>query len=396
MIRFQPDTWRDAVWRPVAMAAPDPGLYVEIMAPDLRFAALLLLSGVAAWVAWRRRERPGLLFQLLAFCWLAFLPWLATSGNGRYFIAVLLLAGPLCVALVHRMPLSGHLRLALTLLLVASQATVVAEADPRRRWSLMPWGPGYFQIDLTAADRQEPATWVMITSLSYSLVAPQFNERSRWMNLSGLRGAGFAVEDDRARQFLDAAVRDGLPLKLLLPTAPAYMDATGQPNPPLRSEIDRSLGAHRLALSGACETRRSSTMIARMGAPASGLDARELANTGFWICPLRYPLADPPPAVPTTQERLAVRAFEQLERQCPRLFTPGEGRIERLQDGFVRHYPGADMRAYVMDDGQVRFKYWRALNPNAVGTVDEVLAPGFRLDCHQVRGRSGLPWERRL
>ena len=35
MIRFLADTWRDAILRPVAMAAPNSSVYIEIAAPDL-------------------------------------------------------------------------------------------------------------------------------------------------------------------------------------------------------------------------------------------------------------------------------------------------------------------------------------------------------------------------
>ena len=41
MIRFLPDTWLDALLRPVAMAMPDGWIYVETMAPDLRFVFVL-------------------------------------------------------------------------------------------------------------------------------------------------------------------------------------------------------------------------------------------------------------------------------------------------------------------------------------------------------------------
>ena len=37
MIRFLADTWRDALLRPVAMAAPNSSVYIEIAAPDFRF-----------------------------------------------------------------------------------------------------------------------------------------------------------------------------------------------------------------------------------------------------------------------------------------------------------------------------------------------------------------------
>ncbi len=397
MIRFQPDTWRDAFWRPIAMAAPDAGVYIEIMAPDLRFVALLLLTLCAVLLSWRLRRLPlgGPLWPLVAFSWLAFVPWLATTGNGRYFIPVLMLVGPLCIALVYRLPVSRSLRLLLCVLLVGAQVIAVAEAEPRRRWSLMPWGVPYFQIDLTAADREQPAAWVMVTSLSYSLLAPRFDPRSRWMNVSGLEG-GSSDNDRRAQRFLAGAVRDGLPLRLLLHSDPRYADEKGQPVARMREELDRHLAPHRMGLSGACETRRSQTMIDQMIPDGSSPNPRRTDSMGFWVCPLAYPVAAPIAAGPSAAQLEAARVFERLEQECPRLFPPGGGRTVRMEDGFMRDYPGADVRAYVLDDGAVRFKYWRALNPNLVGTVADVLAPGFRLDCHQVRGRSGLPWERRL
>ena len=40
--------------------------------------------------------------------------------------------------------------------------------------------------------------------------------------------------------------------------------------------------------------------------------------------------------------------------------------------------------------------FWRALNPENIGTLGSVSAPGFKMDCNTIRGRSGLPWERKL
>jgi hypothetical protein len=54
------------------------------------------------------------------------------------------------------------------------------------------------------------------------------------------------------------------------------------------------------------------------------------------------------------------------------------------------------MKAFVLDNSEVYFRYWRALNGNLVGHVSEILAPGFKVDCSRVNGRSGLPWEREI
>ena len=57
MIRFLPDTWRDAILRPIAMAAPDAGVYVEIMAPDIRFSVIAILILIWIALAWRVKWR---------------------------------------------------------------------------------------------------------------------------------------------------------------------------------------------------------------------------------------------------------------------------------------------------------------------------------------------------
>lgn len=396
MIRFLPDTLREALWRPVAMAAADAHVYVEIMAPDLRFAVLLVLTLAAALVAWLRRERFGTLGLLVIFIWLSFLPWLATTGNGRYFIALLLLVGPLCIALIQRMPASRTFRWALCVMLVVSQAWVIVNSDPRRAWALMSWGTPYVDLALTPAEREEPATWVMMTSLSHSLVAPQFDPRSRWINIAALSGdLEHSLDDQRGQSFLARAVSDGLPLRLLLPTDPGFAEPSGAPSDLLLAEIDRLLSHHRLGLAGKCEIRLSRTLATRWAPYQASIPPLLLERSGFWICPLSYPVAQPPVVKPTAQELEASRVFAVLERLCPRFFPASEGRNARLPDGFQRTYSITDMKAFVMDDGEVRFKYWRALNPNRVGTREEVLAPGFAMECHVVYGRSGLPWERR-
>ena len=121
------------------MAAPDAGVYAEIIAPDLRFAFALALIGV--WVALYRRAmwRLSPTLVLLGFTSLAFASWLATSGNGRYFIPILLVVGPLCVALAHQMPWSCWMRLSIVFLMVGLQGLAIYEASPFQTWALHKW-----------------------------------------------------------------------------------------------------------------------------------------------------------------------------------------------------------------------------------------------------------------
>src|SRR5256885_15942171 len=88
----------------ILKATPEPQIYSDNFAPDLRFAALVLaVLGLVALVARRRAAGDGALlgpdWRVLAFFAIALALWLASSANGRYGMVVLLLSG-LCLARV--------------------------------------------------------------------------------------------------------------------------------------------------------------------------------------------------------------------------------------------------------------------------------------------------------
>jgi hypothetical protein len=107
MIRFLADTWRDAILRPVAMAAPNSSVYIEIAAPDFRFAIALVLAVLVLISNRKTRHQPDRAgyrqLALFTLVFLSFIPWMHTTGNGRYFMPYLILIGPLCIALINLM-----------------------------------------------------------------------------------------------------------------------------------------------------------------------------------------------------------------------------------------------------------------------------------------------------
>jgi hypothetical protein len=111
------------------------------------------------------------------------------------------------------------------------------------------------------------------------------------------------------------------------------------------------------------------------------------------VCPLvRHASANAADTAPVPQR--SQDAFAALERLCPRIFRAGETTSLSIPSGAVRGYPGSDFKLYVFDNGQVWYKYLRALNPVLVGDIDAILKPGFSTDCDHIIGRSGMPWER--
>jgi len=392
MIRFKPDTWVDAVMRPFAMAAPDANVYVEIPAPDVRFAVLVLLAA-AALLAWRRlgsNWKPVL--ALLVLTTLSMWPWLETSGNGRYYIPMLLAVGPLCVGLIYLLPLTRSFRLFLAFLVLALQVFVVAQNPPWGAWAWMAWRDApYFQVEAPPNVGAKPVTYVTISSISYSLIAPQFPASSRWINLS----SGGATPKDAAwtRQFLAGADS----LTLVAPAIHQQMTAARQPT----EEVKKALGALLVGQMLALESGKRCDFLPSKGLAGIAIrnggldDESQMEKFGFWLCPLRYSV-DQPVAAKSVSSIRTESAFERVEQLCPRFFRPGEGTTQRISGGAVRHYGGSDTKVYVLDDDNVLYKFWRALNPVLIGTVDDVMSGKAAVDCNKIRGRSGLPWEREI
>lgn len=390
MVRFEPDTWLEAFLRFFLMAAPDANIYVEIPAPDLRFAAVLLLAlGVA--VAWRRlRHSPSAAMALLALLLVSSAAWLATSGNGRYYMPMLVCVGPLVAGLAYLLPFTRAFRLFLAGGLLLAQTVVVLESAPWDAWAWLPWkAPPYFQVDVPAQDTSKPSTtYVTASSISYSLMAPQFPASSRWINITTI--GSLPRDREWGQDFLRAAKG---PIQLLVPTLTAKATtADGRPEPELLRALDDLLAPQKLAIADVqhCTLLRSLGVAAITGKRNA---AAQVQPIGFWQCDLRYPVERP-----ATQRRLprpkSEQVFGRIEQMCPRFFRPGSTRTMLINGGALRHYPVSDTKVYVLDDGKVLYKFWRALNPVLIGTVEGVLAGTDRVNCDEIRGKGLLPWDR--
>lgn len=386
MIRFMPDTWLDVVMRPLDMISPDANIYTEVAAPDARLAAALLL-GVAVLVFSRRagaERRPAL--QLLALTLVAAAPWLATTGNGRYFTPFLLLLGPLCVGLLRLLSLSRSLKFSAVALLLLAQAGLIAEASPWGSWALAPWRGSYFPV---AAPPTQPHSYVTLTPISYSLIAPQFPAGSRWMNVSA------PLAGPHEREYARKWLRDAGPLSLVAPSYPSQVDERGQPSQAVLKVFDKLLRPRGLSVvpGARCEFLRSEGLASMAFRYASSTPDKVARRFGFWVCPLHYDPAAETLTPPKTE--LEVDAvFEAVERLCPRFFAAGDAQTQLVEGGATRHYPNSDTRVYVLDDGEVLYKFWRSLNPVTIGKREDVLAGRVQLDCSKIRAptwRSGGP-----
>lgn len=389
MLRFQTDRWYEALLRPFVLADPNSGVYFELPAPDLRFALLVLVGVVLLLARGRRPSLPPATLRLAASLVVMFIVWTVITGNGRYFIAGLLLTGVLLVAAIVALPGTAMLRGSLLSLAVLLQVLVVQQNFNPGQWTLARWSaaaPG-LPVAANAEWPPQPAAFLTVTMISFSILAPQADPRSRWANISGQ-----ADLDERLAEYprLLELLNDPLPKYLVLPTMPERVGPGEQPSPARTVFADQSLARHGLRRQAAPCWVMPSTLTS--AAPRANDTVDAPLPLGFWLCPLEAGPVDksvlpaPPPLMQAT--------VAALERRCPRWFPGGAVTVYRNPALWQMFYPGTDTRLYVEADGDVYVRYLRAINPTRVAATRDVAAGRFTFDCHTIPGRYRFPWER--
>lgn len=408
MIRFMADTWREAVLRPLAMADPNGGVYIEIVAPDFRFVLALGLA-VAALAGMSTKAQEGTdrrtVFVLLGLVILSFVPWMATTGNGRYFMPYLILIGPLCIGLISILSCSRNMKASGAMLVLALQGFALYQNNPWKpfdSWESIPWrNAPYFSIDIDPQSVDPDTTYISVSSMSLSLVAPQFPDKSRWVNLSVFNGSDIS-QSSRTYEPVRKIIQTSKTLKLIQRSAPRAMIAgSEQPNQTAIKAINGYLQPHRLAIKEPtdCKLFTSDSLLytTKIATNESAEEEARIKNqTGFWICSIQYSVTPAQTVVLSDDARKALAVFEKVEVLCPRFFAPGQTLVGNHPAGHSRAYASSDSTLIVTRDGDVYVKNMRALNPERIGRVDEVLQRGYIIDCTKFKGRSGLPWEREI
>lgn len=387
MLRFLPDTWVEGLLRPFLLADPVAGLYTEIQAPDWRFLVLTLAlaSGLV-----HRRSRSMLepsQWRMLFGLAICFYVWTWASGNGRYFLWALLVVGPLVVLAIRHVPGSLALRNTLVAGVLGVQGLTVAMTFQPNVWGVRTWSQGPGLALESHPVRQQPAVFLTIGSISYSIVVPFMHPASRWANIAGQQdlvpGMG-----EHAR--LQALLGGPLPVKVMVHVTNGLLEADGQPLPQTRAAMGQFLQRQGLELDpGPCDLVRTRPTV-----PTSATQNHNGRAQDLLFCPVRRPPeAAPAPAfVPAAPQLDDV--FANVERRCPRFFPAGNAHTQDREGTFVRRYSHSDTTLLIDASAGVFYKYFRAINHTRIGSVQEVRDGRFTLDCTRVDGRYMPPWAR--
>ncbi len=340
--RFAPRALADALEFPFRMANPEHMIYAEISAPDFRFAALLVGVLVLLLVSAVRRRAPlfaGNDARFLAFFLLATVVWIATSGNARYGLLLLLLVGPCLARVLDATAGARAARIALGVLLVVQVAACVMISPPR--WFLAErWSSEWFPFVVPERAKAEPALYLTMEAQTMMAVAPSLHPGSSFVNLRGQHSLapGWKRIDALIARHAGKVRTLGRGLRL---------QADGLPRPEVVEIYDSTM----LRFGFRLDTRDCFS-IGWEGDDDSGLLSR-LADTaapylrsrgrllGLASCALVR--AERDPADIAAEERMS-KVFDRIERECPRLFRGHTSMTEPLGDGWSRTYAGLEAR----------------------------------------------------
>lgn len=365
--RFIPAGFTEALWRPFAIADPVPMVQVEPSAPDLRYAALLvLLALLLAQRVWKRRgtlmfpvapaspaggRARAALLCALAIAWGL---WLSASGNARYFLPMASVTAVLVAALAFRIG-AGRRWLCHCLLavIVAAQALEVCVGS-EYRWSPVPWGGPWFQVDVPPKLVNEANLYLTMGVQTNSFLAPYLAPDSGLINFNG----DYLLSSRGATGARIAALigRYSPHLRVLLRGARLY--EKNERRAPQRTTVDEALARFGLRVDPTdCAT------ISVHGVPADSLSIIRVGSEPLERSPpdtlqlvsCHLVADDTDHRAQMARERSVDRVFDHLEEACPQLFQPRGLLSEHIGDSrWQRRYLDTDLRAWI-SGGELRF-----------------------------------------
>lgn len=380
-LRFIPDSFAAALWRPFAIAVPRYMVDDESQSPDLRYAVLLvvavLFAGLSLIRRWRRGEAyaaasSGFFPQdraLAALCcafivdWIL---WLTAAGNGRYFIPAACVAAVIAVALIFR--LCGQrpkIRNYLIAAIIGAQVFQLALGSIYREhvpWEDAPW----FQVGPPRALDAKPALYFSYGVQSNAFIAPFLDPRSAFINVAGdyplapggANGAQVALRIARYSPNIRVLAR--VP-RLLDDHSPVTADLSGADDAlaPFHLRADAGDCSMMVIRDEGQAMRMFTAAPAGGGAATGGVRTVELTNTGY-VADCRVVPYVGLDAERLASERRANVVLDRLEDACPRVFQPARavtqyfGPTKHDDDIWARRYLSTTLTAWV-SDGWVRF-----------------------------------------
>ena len=372
--RFKPASLVDALTFPFDMASSHKWVYVENAAADIRFALLsvfalmlvaigILHKGHPESPETRVRSVPTAL--IICFFLISFLFWMATSGNGRYGLPVLLLVGPVLILTIRTAIRNRTWFVRVVFAILLMQGIVVSLGDSPR-WEVGSWSAKWIDVDVPAQLKDNAYGYLSEGTNSNSFIALNIHPDSRLVSLLGVHplsrdGPG----GQRVSAFISAhAGKLRMLGKLEVPIEGAF---TGKSEfSDYMKEIDGRYAMWDLRM-----------------------DPEDCVTIKYSVNPVNFSALFSCALIPGNPRRAGMIAewertsgvFDRIEHFCPALFNPAGGYTTRRGKAWYRHYLNTEARLRALN-GHVLLSH-DPLGPFGVdmGTLEDWEAGVSKWEC---------------
>ncbi len=384
--RFMPSGPAAFMLRPFEMLSASSHVHTEPRAPDVRYAALVGLAALFAFARCRvsgiPQQGPGFgdpedaaagrtLSGLILGVTVAWVIWLAISGNSRYFLPMACVTGVVVALLLQRLHFRWPDATLVLLVVLCGMQTVQLGigADLRRDGGA--WTGPWMRVEVPDRLREQPALYLSAGFLSASAILPFMHPQSGMINVGGFNvispgHPGF----ERAKVHMD---RNADRLRLLLPLPPGVVDRATLPGPPGQLDVYvRRLG---LRVDGDdCEFLRIQGNLRGERRP----DA-----TSSWKHFISCRLVRAPEERQAYERRVSAvdAAFDRVEDTCPNLFHPRRPPTQEFGYLSRTYHMGSEMQLFV-DEGRVKYFFpLRGGDPIDIGSLADWQQAPQAFDC---------------
>lgn len=380
--RFLPEGLAGWLVRPWEMMATKTFVYHESFVPDTRpFLLCTLLAGGLAYGALRRGNFRDVLARfnstdrdILLYCGIAYTVWMATTGNGRYAIALLVLLAVMSVRVAYLLFPTSVARIITALALVAQAWHFHVAGDSRM--SPAPWTDRpFFDLSIPAELRDRPYLHLTYSGTqTYASIAARFHPDGALVNPVGqISLPSDGVIGDRVQTMLEQWQGR---------TRVLFSEFRQTPEHAKKVRVVRDV------------------MFARFGVKIRWDDCMTIGYTNatvpdnsiyWWFHDRSQPerkhgwvscgVVRTPRAVPSIDDRRADRVFSILENRCPELFGPPPLVSEKGPGGWERMYANSDTIVVVSTIQGVTALDARSLDMRYIGTIKSVLEGRVQPQC---------------
>lgn len=398
-LRFVPSSLPEALWRPFAMVDPETMVHEELMAPDSRYALLLILACILLFRRlWSPPVRAGAMAppahlpidrRVLAALSCAFaldwVAWLVGSGNSRYFLPLACVAAVLVIGLVFdvfsRRPKVRNYVLAAILATQALQVWIGSEL----RWCAAPWPGQWFDVTVPEALAKQPTLYMMAEIRSTSFLIPYLPRESGWIDIAG----SYPLEGTGANgQRVQALVHRYAPhVRLIVTGDRLYAD--GERHVPTASGINGTLQRFGLRIDpDDCSTFDLRGITADFEIASAGAVSTRSPQAALHLvsCGLVPDHSDH--TADLARERTANLVLDRLEDACPQLFQPRRVPTGRYGHMWRRLYINTDLVAWVSRGDLKFFDPVRGGDIVYLGSENDWARAPVRLSCGRRGGHS--------